>query len=163
MCFLQKCVPKKYIRVKSFNIITNRNEDKAMTKHASWDCKCKFDSATWNSNQKWNNKTCEGEYKTYRECKKYYSWNSITCISDNSMYLKRITDTSVIACDEIISVMDFVSIKMTTTIVTYLSINCQTKNVRDCYIFHTVLLAIILLLTIFIICYYDANQKLLMD
>ena len=79
------------------------------------------------------------------------------------MYLKRITDTSVIACDEIISVMDFVSIKMTTTIVTYLSINCQTKNVRDCYIFHTVLLAIILLLTIFIICYYDANQKLLMD
>ena len=52
---------------------------------------------------------------------------------------------------------------MTTTIVTYLSINCQTKNVRDCYIFHTVLLAIILLLTIFIICYYDANQKLLMD
>ena len=109
MCFLQKYVfQKKYIRVKSFNIITNRNEAKAMTKHASWDCKRKFDSATCNSNQKWNNKTCQGEYKTYHTCKKYYSWNSITCISDNSMYLKRITDTSVIAWDEIISVMDFV-------------------------------------------------------
>ena len=39
------------------------------------------------------------------------------------------------------------------------SINCHSKKVRDCYILHTVLLAIILLLIINIICYYYAKQK----
>ena len=54
-------------------------------------------------------------------------------------------------CDEIISVMDVVSTKMTNTIATNVmstsSINCQSKKVRyktDCYILHTVLLVIIL-------------------
>ena len=44
------CVPKeiKYVNV----------EAKTMTKHISWDGKYKFNSATYNSNQKWNNKTC---------------------------------------------------------------------------------------------------------
>ena len=40
------CVPKetKHINVKAFNMITNKNEAKAMTKHISCDCKCKFNS-----------------------------------------------------------------------------------------------------------------------
>ena len=42
--------------VKVFNMITNKNEAKTMTKYVSCDC-----SATCNSNQKWNNKTCECE------------------------------------------------------------------------------------------------------
>ena len=29
-----------------------------MTKDISCDCKCKLNSTTCNSNQKWNNKTC---------------------------------------------------------------------------------------------------------
>ena len=54
------CVSKetKHINVKAFNMITNKDEAKAMTEHISCDCKCKFNSATCNSNKKWNNKTC---------------------------------------------------------------------------------------------------------
>ena len=38
-------------------MIANKNEAKTTTKHVSCDCKCKFNSTTYNSNQKWNNKT----------------------------------------------------------------------------------------------------------
>ena len=41
-----------------------------MTKHISCDCKCKFNSATCNSNQKLNTQTFQCEYKNYRKCKK---------------------------------------------------------------------------------------------
>ena len=71
-----------------------------------------------NSNEKWNNETCQCEYKNYRKCKKDYSWNPRTCTSENSKYLKNIADTSMIRCDEIISVIDIVSTKMTKTIAT---------------------------------------------
>ena len=55
------CVPKekKDINAKAFNIMTNKTEIEKMTKHISCDCKCKFISTTCNSNQKWNNKTCQ--------------------------------------------------------------------------------------------------------
>ena len=55
------CVPKetKDINVKAFNIITNKDEAKAMIEHISCDCKCKFNSTTCNSKRKWNNKTCQ--------------------------------------------------------------------------------------------------------
>ena len=43
--------------------------------------------------------------KIYCKCKKDYSWNPSTCICEKSKYLKSITDTSVIECDEIIFVM----------------------------------------------------------
>ena len=48
------CVPKeiKDINVIAFNVITNKNEVKTMTKHILYDCKCKFNSTTCNSNQK---------------------------------------------------------------------------------------------------------------
>ena len=51
MSYLQKiCVSKetKGIYIKVFNLITNKNEDKAMTRHISCDCKCKFNCATFN-------------------------------------------------------------------------------------------------------------------
>ena len=40
------CVPKetKDINVKAFNMITNKNEAKAMAEHICSDCKCKFNS-----------------------------------------------------------------------------------------------------------------------
>ena len=54
--------------------------------------------------------------------------------------------------------MDTVSTKKTNTIATndmnIASINCHCKKVRDCYIMHTVLLVIMLLLIITIICYH---------
>ena len=56
--------------------------------------------------------------------------------------------------------MDIESTKKTNTIVTNVtSTVTSTKNVRDCYILHTVLLAIILLLMISIIYYHYAKQK----
>ena len=68
--------------------------------------------------------------------------------------------------DKIISVLDIVSTKITNTIATNLTNICDSKKARDkfnCYILHTVLLAIILLLTITITCYhyakYRSNQK----
>ena len=76
------CVPskRKDINVKGFNMITNRNEAKTFVKYIPCDCKCKFNSTTCNSNQKLKNKTCQCECKTYRTCKKDYSWNPSTCI-----------------------------------------------------------------------------------
>ena len=65
-----------------------------MAKHISYDFKCKFKSATCNSNKKWNNKTCQCESKNYRKCKEDYSWNPRTCICQNSKYLKSIANTS---------------------------------------------------------------------
>ena len=60
----KECVPKetKNIIVKTLNMITNKDEAKAMTKHISSDCKCKFNGTTCDSDQKQNNKTC------YFEC-----------------------------------------------------------------------------------------------
>ena len=88
---------------------------------------------------------------------KDYIWNPSTCTSENSKYLKSIADTSMIKCDEIISVMDIVS---TNTIAKNVSINCHNKKVRykiDCYILYTVLLMIVLLLII--ICYYYTKRR----
>ena len=94
--------------------------------------------------------------------KKDYSWNPSTCICENSKYLKSIADTSVIECEEIITVMDTVSTKTINTIVSNVtstvSINCHSKKVRDCYILHTVLLVIILLYA-HIMRYHYAKQK----
>ena len=128
-----------------------------MTRHISFDCKCKINSTTYNSNQKLNNKTCQCECKNCHKCKKDYSWNSSTCICENSKYLKSIADTSVTECDEVISVMDIVSTKMTDTIATNVSINCDTKKVT--YSLHTVFLAIILLLIIIFICYHYLKYR----
>ena len=44
---------KKHLNVKVFN---NRWNYKTLVKHISCDCKCKFNSTTCNSNQKWDNK-----------------------------------------------------------------------------------------------------------
>ena len=142
-------------------MLTTKNEAKTMAKHISCHCKCKFNRTICNSNQKWNNKTCQCECKNYRKCKKDYGWNPSTCICENSKYLKSIAYTSAIECDEIVTVMDIVSTKMTSTIATNVtstaSINCHSKKARDSYILHTVLLVIISLLIIVIICYYYAK------
>ena len=65
-------VPKetKDMNVKAFNMITNNDEGKAMTEQISCDFKCKVNSTTCNSNQKWDNKTCQCECKDYHDCEK---------------------------------------------------------------------------------------------
>ena len=66
-------------------------------------------------------------------------------------------------CDEIIIVMDIAPTKKANTMVKNVtrtaSINCYGKEVKDCYILHSVLLVITLLLIIIIVCYYYAKQK----
>ena len=90
------------MNMKGFNMITNKNKAKTITKHISCDCKSKFNSTTCNANQKWNKETCQCKCKNYHKCKKDYSWNPSTCICENSKHLKSIADTSVIESDEII-------------------------------------------------------------
>ena len=53
-------------------MITKINEAKTLENHITCDCKCKFNSTACNSIQKWNNETCQCEYKSYHECKKDY-------------------------------------------------------------------------------------------
>ena len=96
--------------------LTRRNEVKMLVKHISYDCKCKFNSSTCNSNQKWNNGKCPCECKKYCSCKKDYSWNPSICTCENSEYLKSIAHTLVMVCNEIINATDIVSTYVTNTI-----------------------------------------------
>ena len=60
----------KDVNVKAFNIITNGNEAKTLTKYISCDFKCKLNGTTCNSNQTWNHESCRCECKNYRNDKK---------------------------------------------------------------------------------------------
>ena len=51
-------------------MLRNENLAKTITKHISCDCKCKFNSTTYNRNQKWNRKRCQSECKSDYSCKK---------------------------------------------------------------------------------------------
>ena len=64
----------KDINVKVFNMITNKNEAKTIKKHILCDCKCKFNNTTCNSNQNWDNKTCQCECKNIVHAKKVIVW-----------------------------------------------------------------------------------------
>ena len=126
ICALKKT---KDINVKVFNMITNEKDAETVTKHISCDCKCKFNSTTYNSNQKWNNKTRQCKSNNYSKSEKDCSWNPSTCFCENSKYLQSIADISVIAC-EIIDAMDIVSAKMTNTIAINVSKTCHSKKAR---------------------------------
>ena len=89
------CVPN----VKVFNMITKMNETKSLIKYISCDCKCKFNGTTCNSNEKWNNETCQCECKNYHKYKKDCSRNRGKFICENDKYLKSIVDESVIMCN----------------------------------------------------------------
>ena len=62
------CVPSKTkdINVKVFNMIRMINEAKTFVKHISCNYKCKFNSATCNSNKKWHNEIYQCECKNNR-------------------------------------------------------------------------------------------------
>ena len=62
MSYLRKIVfrkKKKDKNAKVLNMNAKKNEAKASSKHISCDFNCKFNIATSNSNQKWNNETCQ--------------------------------------------------------------------------------------------------------
>ena len=92
--------------------------------------------------------------------RKCYSWNTNTCIYENSNSLKSVADTSVNKWYENVIAMNNLSTKKTNTITPKVkstaSINCHSKKVRDIfcksYILHTVLLIMITLLIAVSIC-----------
>ena len=90
--------------------------------------------------------------------------NPSTYICESSKYLKSAADTSVTKCHEIVIVMNNLATRKTNTITKNVtstaSISCHSKKVRDCYILHTILLVIKLLLIIIIICYITQNKKI---
>ena len=85
------------------------NKAKNLVKHLLRNCKCHFNTTTCNSNQEWDNEKCKCECKKYCMCKKH-SWNPSTCICEISMYLKSIVHDSVIKRNEMINLMNSVSI-----------------------------------------------------
>ena len=54
---------KKDINVKVIKMITRKMKAKMLVKHISCDFKCKFNSLTCNSIQKWNNDKCQCKWK----------------------------------------------------------------------------------------------------
>ena len=98
--------------------------------------KCNFNSTICNSNKKWNNETSQCECKKYHKYKKDYNWNPTACICENSKYLKSIANSSVIECDEIMTIFDIVIMKKTNIIATNVtstaSINWHSIKVTDC-------------------------------
>ena len=94
MTYLQKYLvwaKKKDVNVKIFNLITKLNEIKTFVKHISCDCNWKCGSTTCNSNQKWNNDKCQGDFKKCGTCKKDFSWKFSTwiCEKRRTMKIKR--------------------------------------------------------------------------
>ena len=114
------------------------------------------------------------ECKKHCTCIKVYNWNLRSCICEKDKYLKSIADTPVTECDKIINAKDNVltniantiRIDMTniisTNVASTVSRRSDDKKVRykmECYIFHSVLLFIILLFTIIIIWYHHAKYR----
>ena len=57
-----------------------------------------------------------------------YNWNPSTCFYENSKDLKGIANTSVITCNDIVSIIDIVSAIITNSIGTNVSINSNDKK-----------------------------------
>ena len=113
----------KGVNVEVFNMIARINEN-------ANNLKCKLNSITCNSNQIWNNDTCQWECKKYPACKNDYSWNPSTCICENGKYLKTIADSSVMVRDKIINAKDSVSTNVTSTIPTNMT-NTMSRVLRQ--------------------------------
>ena len=64
-------------------MITGINGLKTLTKHLSYECKCKFNGRKCNSDQKWNNDKYWCECKKHHLSEKDYIWNPATCNREN--------------------------------------------------------------------------------
>ena len=102
------CVPNKTedLYLSMFSMITGINESKALTKHISCECKCRFDSRKCDSDQWGSNDKCQCLCKIRRVCEKNYIWNPSACSCENGKYLANIMDHSAIMCVEIIELYD---------------------------------------------------------
>ena len=119
---------------------------KILTKHVSYECKCKLDSRKCNLNQQWHNDKSLCGYKYPKE------HHPATSTCKNGKYLETILANSVIVCDKIIKTTKTFPTKSTSTYI---------------YILLTFLLiTIALLIAVNIYCYlkkYWAKQKHLLQ
>ena len=109
-------------------MITIKSDVKTLVKHASYDCKCKFENTACNSNQNGIMKSANVSAKSYGMCKKDYDWNPSTYICENGRYLKHIADTSVIASNKFMNAADTVSTNATNTIPTNFTTAVSVKS-----------------------------------
>ena len=129
------CVPNKTkdLNWSMFNMSTEINESKKLTKCISCGYTCKFEEKKYNSDERWCEckniiyvkkimfeilHTCKFDGKKYIseeywcECKKHhicekdYVRNPATCKCENEINLVSIMDDSTIFCDEIINVKE---------------------------------------------------------
>ena len=91
MTFLRVLSEIKGANVKVPNMIKRSNEPETTVKHILCDCKCNLCN-----NETCNNETYQCECKNCSTCKKDYSGNTSTSISENGKYLKSIAEFSVI-------------------------------------------------------------------
>ena len=71
-------------------MITGIHESKTLTKHISWEFKCRFDGRKCNLDQWWDNGKCRCECKKHHVCEENYVWNPSTCNCENVKYLASI-------------------------------------------------------------------------
>ena len=76
-----------------------------MAKHGSCVCKYKLNSVTCDSNQNWNNKTCQYECRNYRACKKDLVGILLHVFMRINKVYKKYADDLKIMCDEVIYYM----------------------------------------------------------
>ena len=62
------CNKTEDLNISVFNMITEINESKILTKHISCEFECKFDGRKYNSDQWWNNDKCRCECKKRHVC-----------------------------------------------------------------------------------------------
>ena len=143
------CVPKetKYINVKAFNIITIKNEVKAMF-HGILNAISIVQYVIQIKNVKIKHANVNIKIIVSASKTKVGIPEHVLVTIVNIQKILLILQCSVTKCDEIIIVMDNVSIKKTNAIARNVtsttSINCNSKKIRDCYILPIALLAIIL-------------------
>ena len=87
---------KQYLKLSVFNMITEINEAKTLTKQISCKCRCKFDEKNI------NNYKFQCQWKKHHLCEIDNVWNVATCNCENGKYLTSVMDDSAITCDEII-------------------------------------------------------------
>ena len=107
-------------------MITGISESKILTKHTSYECKCKFDGRKCNLNQRWKNDKYRCECKNSREHnsrERKIIWNPTTCNCGNVEYLTSTIDDSVIMCDETVNAADSVSKNGSAIVVSTVFIN----------------------------------------
>ena len=116
-------------------MIVGINESKILTKHISFEPKCRFDGSKCNSDQQWNNDRRWCESKKHHVCEKDYIWNLATCSCENGKYLASIMDNSSIICDEVMESFD----GETRTIPTNFNKRKVTWKMQNFYILLTLL------------------------